>query len=1289
DNNIKYLGLSDKVMGLIREKVEADEKEQNIKISDSFKEAKSIAIREYFMKSIISDAKRGREYDADMWKSRIDKVYNDKTIWDNIAFKRNSIRDTEYEKFLNKKIENNAGEELISGAIKNNVLMFKGRINKYEKLDDDQKKIFAIALVLMEKGAIGYGTEGTGALLIPHENQTKNTDKIKEELDKYVRGEEFHFEVDYKEAFNKLVNYGESSLFYIDRYTLSRTAYDKALQFTHAITAKKLAFGPKDLNRLNDGYASINAAYNKYGKNQLQELDKLKGEEFTLKDVKNKLLEYTDKDISFETEESVKKAAKSVYKFNGNLVSIADKAVTVQMKMRGLRDRLRNINEADLKLFVRIMQERAVLDRSSIPENNGLHTDQKKRNALLEALAADVETRTAVLNGFDDTDSCYQVLVNSLSFQLRDDINFTGQDLTKDHFAAGALNRKYRLDWGLLERAFEFMDEIKERRAMIYALSHASDYIELSDNEEAKKENQKLEKQFRKKEDFKREHFEEYIRGQANKVADDEIQRVVSGYNSLTDKEKNLFFKVLGRRDMLDISKKDYKKSFFGIADRNYVNQAERDKLIDQYISSNMEDNVGITLEADAHYNALKSLFSTQLSDREKFTTDREMAGRFAVERNLFMGRATAIDWKLFKRALNFVLRASEELEYTEGNAQLYRGTGNLLDDGRLAMDYKFLRKNFHRTGNQWGRFAGRLFGRTVHKEIITKDVLEGIVGFVGTVDSAADFLGFSSEGGLRKGIGWLKKNTTDFQSSVEKFQKNQSIDQQVSLIELKNNEYTGKNKEKAEKKERERREKLSYYKHIEEGINNVIANAKTLNEATEQIVGFLKDDAAPALAEMAPKIKWIDKTDEIKANVNEQNPVEEINKNSVADDSYGDFRDTLKNGNESLKDVKEAYDKTKRFVNVVHKSGKKFGPTKGITNLIAFSTEKAVNKFVVESLMKERLSLKRKSDETDAQFLEREAKIYREEVDKHVSVIFKQLLNQTVGEENAERLLAAENYYYSIKKGVTDNLLTVLKGSLYARKCVSNVKNIVTSIDNLKLLNISEDKSKDKREVDDENLRKAKEKGKYDEAQAEKVKNIVNKHRGLGSLSKDIGQAIQKFNIADSAINLAIETCSICGGKLSADAGVIRYAIKSGLEFAMFAMRVASDRDSLAAYYKNTDAGKTVVDKVKTGIKRAGDDVLMEELDNALSKDKTKAFGNLVDIISDARGYEHTSELMENTAMSMAQSIVFCASNYNPMLETKLMAITVMSVMGLNDDIGNTSPKIVEKLFNSFKMNR
>ena len=80
---------------------------------------------------------------------------------------------------------------------------------------------------------------------------------------------------------------------------------------------------------------------------------------------------------------------------------------------------------------------------------------------------------------------------------------------------------------------------------------------------------------------------------------------------------------------------------------------------------------------------------------------------------------------------------------------------------------------------------------------------------------------------------------------------------------------------------------------------------------------------------------------------------------------------------------------------------------------------------------------------------------------------------------------------------------------------------------------------------------------------------------------------------------------------------------------------------------------------------------------------------GQIVDYVSEARGYESTNELIENTGMSMAQSLVFCASNFNPLIETKLMAITVMSVMGLEMEIGSTSGETVGQLFAACKMAR
>ena len=177
---------------------------------------------------------------------------------------------------------------------------------------------------------------------------------------------------------------------------------------------------------------------------------------------------------------------------------------------------------------------------------------------------------------------------------------------------------------------------------------------------------------------------------------------------------------MLARRDFLDISRINYNSSFLGRAERDFVNKVGRNALIDEYIDSSLEGNIGIQLDEKAYFDAMASLFSTQISDRTKFKKEKDLTKIFAYERQLFRGRGTAIDWKLFKRALQFVNRATEELELAEGNAQLYRGAGQLSKNGHINMNYSFLRKNIHRTGNHWARYTTRA-GIRLTKEIVVQ----------------------------------------------------------------------------------------------------------------------------------------------------------------------------------------------------------------------------------------------------------------------------------------------------------------------------------------------------------------------------------------------------------------------------------------------------------------------------------------------------------------------------------------------------------------------------------------
>ena len=130
-----------------------------------------------------------------------------------------------------------------------------------------------------------------------------------------------------------------------------------------------------------------------------------------------------------------------------------------------------------------------------------------------------------------------------------------------------------------------------------------------------------------------------------------------------------------------------------------------------------------------------------------------------------------------------------------------------------------------------------------------------------------------------------------------------------------------------------------------------------------------------------------------------------------------------------------------------------------------------------------------------------------------------------------------------------------------------------------------------------------------------------------MSELSEDISTAIQEFNIGGDVVNFAIETANIAGGKLDLGVRTITKAVKEGLQFAMYALRVASDRSSLAGYYINTDAGRKVVDKVREGFIKSGDKALAEGLDSAMDTQRKMGVSSLVDIISDARGRDESAE--------------------------------------------------------------
>nr|WP_297703911.1 hypothetical protein [uncultured Butyrivibrio sp.] len=1343
----KYMYLSAKVEQLIRAEVsefrkKSEDPSQDKSIGFFLQEQEILALRKYFTSDLIKELKDGTEYNEESWKNKIKETYGDDNKRRYLLTGKDSISSKDMSTLENAKMDGDVDEAFLAKSIENSAIVFHGRSNRYQELDEDQKKFFALGLMMMDRGAIGYGTNGTSELLQAQKQKKINAEQISAEIQKYIRGEEFHININYKEAFFKLFDVDDFAL--IDELPMSKDAFEKAMSFAKTIYSKKQKYqmGEKDMDRVRDGYASIETAYHKSGKSQLNEVDKLQSVPLTKESVISRLIDYAKKDQISKSKMLIGggialvgggvviagnvlrgkdlEEAKKKFKEKGReekdaeldaVEELVDSGVaTLGLAAAGLGaagandaagqykkvasclrrlEKLAN-NEEETRLFLRIMQDRTVLDDSTGDPSE--HADQEQRDLLFNALTGDANIAASTLSGYEDNASCHQALVNALSFQLRDDMFFKGKVLGPEHYANGALQRTTTIDWDLIEKAFKFMDDILDRRATVQATTRASEFIRQAGNKDAIKELDELEQKHEQdKKSFGREEIEKKLEEQALKATnifgkeDEEVQRAWAGYQSLTDQEKNLFFKVLQRRDLLDISKKDYVKSFFGISDRNFLNATGRSKLLDEYIQTSLGDGVGVTLNEDAHYQAMKTLLSTQVSDivnHRKMSKDLsgKVTGIFSYERFGFFGRGTAIDWKLFKRALNFVNRAKNELKTHEGNSLLYQGAGDIEKNGHMDVDYSFLRRNFHKTGNQWARFVGKLAAKRAKEAIGLDGTLNTIVGLVDAAKAGLGALGVN-DGPIGKGLEFVAKygkEAQSFSKSLDGQTKSQFEALKVNTEkEQKEADKTEAQKEadkkKAKEKEEKRRAELKFYDQMEEGFNNIIAEKKSVEGAIKQMETFLTTSLSIHLRQEFGQEEA--KAD--KKNLVEQNQ-------QVHDEKKGDIRDTYEKARSVTTQIGNIWDRVDSvpFANNLKK-------------LLANKVKDVVLDDLVNKKLLDGKSVEEDSDGNPV-LLTKDEKIKKleekamEAIKDNVESMFKNVF----GEEFAKNLQSFEQVIYDSKKFISDGIGYITKGIGYAQRCTAHVKNIAQSIGNMKKLSQGQEDALSHSKEDQEKLEKAGEK-RLSEKQLEKAKQTHEMHQGLGDMSKTIAEAMQVFGIASDVINMAVDTANTFGEKLQYGTQYIANAVQDGLEFVMFALRVMTDRSALQDYLFTTPEGRRIVTKAQNGFKKSKGTNAQKNARKLDSVMKDYSLFNqaknvdVLDIISDAQGYEHTSELVEDVGMSMAQSIVFCASKFNPMMETKLMAITVMTVMGMKADIGNISPATVSKLFNNFKMSR
>ena len=558
-------------------------------------------------------------------------------------------------------------------------------LQQYNKLDMDQKKVFALSLLLAGK-ATGNEFMSTAQLIAGQLPVVQdNPEEIQDEIRKYVSHDSsFNPVIDYGKAMEKLQS-GDGEL--------NEALFEQAMKFTQLCITRHAQLTPKDWGKMSDGVSSIEAAY------------RFSKESKTVKQVKE---EYAG-DISDSTE-FVDKLKELVQKDSDKI----EEGINIFKKLntRHIMERLNKLKGYQMQYLVLALQDRTILDRTTavdhMKQSEGTEhgfANEEKRELFKGALIYDNN------NNLEETvkgSFCTKAMLSLLSYQLRDDVDLRNRRIKEKDFKNGALSRTTVVDWGLLDEALDLVEEISNERLKMNAIRLAPDMINYTSNVQAKDTYQKLEKEVTDEKSFK-----EFVTSQAIKdqEANKDAKIFLTGYYSLTEAENELFIKVLQNRDMLDVSQNNYWKDLFGIKERDYVNAKGRNDLLDTYLNNSYLDKNRVELDEDAYSKAFKTLLSTQIDDSISFVDmkENESLEEHLVRKNVFQKtRNTAVDWSLLARALQFVKRATNEEMIYKQDREIYVSQGNLEEGGEFQFESGYMRKNLHRTGNRWVRFVAR-----------------------------------------------------------------------------------------------------------------------------------------------------------------------------------------------------------------------------------------------------------------------------------------------------------------------------------------------------------------------------------------------------------------------------------------------------------------------------------------------------------------------------------------------------------------------------------------------------
>ncbi len=1225
-------------------------------------------LRQYYHENIFKELESGKDvvFDETKWSNELKSFASDKTNLKYIA-----LNEKEYEvassKDYGKKKWNflrGTGKESFQDILKR--YGSRSCNKKYNKLSAGEKELFALGLMLLEKGAIGFDAGSASVLAEKNLRDKDVADRLKE-LTNYMAGKNYDFHIDYSVCGYKLLNHGEG--IFGERTALSKSAFEKALQFTKAVTDKVKKNRDKvteaDKKRMGDGISSIyEAAF--LGKKQINDVYELRKMEFTPDSVKDKLIELAREDHDLNVAEV------SVVK-GSNLRN--------ELKARKkVVEKLANMDEIDMHRFIAILQNRAALDTSSADKTK--HIDEEKREELKLLFSEDNHKKS--FSNFVNNGACMQALVTAFSFKMDDKKTLQGRVLSKADFDAQSFNRYGKIDWILLAKAVDFMNEMEKDNRARFAMRNASNYVLASGN---KKAIAAYEKEFEKADgkEIARDQLEEFLKKESEKDRasgkNKEAKIAFAGYSSLNEKQKKLFIKVLGRRDLLDISKKNFYMNVFRASkERSFANETGRFRLIDEYIDKSMRGNEGVSLGENAYTEAFKSLLSTQVDDSVDFTAKKNIGDILSNEKCYIFKRDTAVDWKLFLRALQFVQRADYELEMREGNDELYRSAGKISTYGKISMDYSILRRNLHNTGNGFMRFGVQHGKKMLTDETLNSTSIPGIGMSVKKIKSEVKSLATIVLPSLND-----KLDKLDEMLASDEEKKESRISELPSFLTTDPSKYDIKGIVKNQLTGTFYTSTASLTNDINDLVISSMTYGVKLADIGKLVKGKLMEKPTPGSASRIDEIigsyemkyeygdirddidELFDKYSKQKKKVDGAIDTVKIKSNTAVNIGnmlhvkiIGEIKETVEN----------KYAEATAYVlsNIDRKTGK-----------LADGEEHSPFVTKVKEIVEGTISALDNPDKEIEALLEKPQEILNK-VQEEIKNSTTEIVNGALGEKTVNMLQDK----YNVIKNFGDSLISKVSfvvGKINKYKVfIDGFRDIAVSIKNKKLLNDAKDRANDMSTLmkDGETLSKAEKV--QDERQKKLNKNTVAEHRDLQNLSAETANTIQNMAIVNDVTKMGMAVAEEIFGKIDAGimTGVINSAINAGIEFASYCIRCMQDRKMLATYYTDTEKGQRIVRNIKDSyISMVGSEEVMDGELNGTS---------VLEFVCAGKGYENIDELVADTGMRMANSIAFCASKYNPVKETRIMAATVLLILGLKGSIGKTDAATINNIFLKMK---